>query len=151
MLLRVQIPVLPLTVAGASHWTCEPQCSHLWKAVPANHSLMESPGGWVVKNLPAMQKTKVWSLHWENPCSKKWQPTPVFLPGKSQGQRSLAGHSSWSHRDLETRQYQSLTYFVILRIQRETHFHGGFSWVRPCLAIKHYIRIDSDHYVKKNW
>ena len=26
----------------------------------------------------------------------KWQPTPVFLPGKSHGQRSLAGHSSWS-------------------------------------------------------
>ena len=25
----------------------------------------------------------------------KWQPTPVFLPGKSHGQRSLAGYSSW--------------------------------------------------------
>ena len=23
----------------------------------------------------------------------KWQPTPVFLPGESHGQRSLAGHS----------------------------------------------------------
>ena len=27
--------------------------------------------------------------------SRKWQPTPVFLPGKSHGQRSLAGYSSW--------------------------------------------------------
>ena len=27
------------------------------------------------------------------PWSRKWQPTPVFLPGESQGQRSLAGHS----------------------------------------------------------
>ena len=25
--------------------------------------------------------------------SRKWQPTPVFLPGKSHGQRSLAGYS----------------------------------------------------------
>ena len=27
------------------------------------------------------------------PWSRKWQPTPVFLPGKSHGQRSLAGYS----------------------------------------------------------
>ena len=26
------------------------------------------------------------------------QPTPVFLPGESHGQRSLAGYSSWDHR-----------------------------------------------------
>ena len=35
------------------------------------------PGGSVVKNLPA----------------RKWQPTPVFLPGESHGQRRLAGYS----------------------------------------------------------
>ena len=27
---------------------------------------------------------------------RKWQSTPVFLPGKSHGQRSLAGYSPWS-------------------------------------------------------
>ena len=31
------------------------------------------------------------------PWRKKWQPTPVFLPGKSHGQRSLAGYSSRVH------------------------------------------------------
>ena len=29
------------------------------------------------------------------PWRRKWQPTPVFLPGKSHGQRSLVGYSSW--------------------------------------------------------
>ena len=29
------------------------------------------------------------------PCRRKWQPTPVFLLGKSHGQRRLAGHSPW--------------------------------------------------------
>ena len=29
----------------------------------------------------------------KTPWSRKWQPTPVFLPGKSHGQRSLAGYS----------------------------------------------------------
>ena len=29
---------------------------------------------------------------------RKWQPTPVSLPGESYGQRSLAGSSPWGHR-----------------------------------------------------
>ena len=28
----------------------------------------------------------------------KWQPTLVFLPGKSRGQRSLEGYSAWGHK-----------------------------------------------------
>ena len=28
-----------------------------------------------------------------------WQPTPVFLPGKSPGQRSLVGSSPWGHKE----------------------------------------------------
>ena len=33
-------------------------------------------------------------MHWR----RKWQPTPVFLPGESQGQRSLVGCHLWGHR-----------------------------------------------------
>ena len=32
------------------------------------------------------------------PWRRKWQPTPVFLPGKSHGERSLAGYSPWGCR-----------------------------------------------------
>ena len=32
------------------------------------------------------------------PWRRAWQPTPVFLPGESHGQRSLAGYSPWGHR-----------------------------------------------------
>ena len=28
----------------------------------------------------------------------QWQPTPVFLPGKSHGQRNLVGYSPWGHK-----------------------------------------------------
>ena len=31
----------------------------------------------------------------------KWQPTPVFLPGKSYGQKSLVGYSPWGHKELD--------------------------------------------------
>ena len=47
----------------------------------------------LVKNPPAMQETWVWSLGWEIPWRREWQPTPVFLPGESHGQRSLEGYS----------------------------------------------------------
>ena len=32
------------------------------------------------------------------PCSRKWQPTPVFLPGKSHGHRSLVSYSPWGRK-----------------------------------------------------
>ena len=35
---------------------------------------------------------------WKIPWRKKWQPIPVFLPGKSHGQRSLAGYSPSDHK-----------------------------------------------------
>ena len=44
------------------------------------------------------QETQVQSLRGKIPWSRKWQPPPVFLPGKSHGQRSLAGLSPWGHR-----------------------------------------------------
>ena len=42
----------------------------------------------------------VWEvlLSQEDPLEKKMQPTPVFLPGNSHGQRSLVGYSQWGHK-----------------------------------------------------
>ncbi|XP_070322048.1 coiled-coil domain-containing protein 191 isoform X4 [Odocoileus virginianus] len=54
----------------------------------------------LVKNLPAMQETWVQFLGWEDPPERKWQPTPLFLPGESHGQRSLAGYSPWHCKNL---------------------------------------------------
>ena len=36
------------------------------------------------------------------PWRRKWQPAPIFLPGKSHGQRSLVGCSPLSHKELDT-------------------------------------------------
>ena len=59
------------------------------------------PGGSVVKNPPAMQGTRVQPRIRKVPWSRerwKWQPTPVPLPGKSHGQRSLGGRSPEGHK-----------------------------------------------------
>ena len=42
------------------------------------------------------------------PWRRTWQPTPVFLPGKSHEQRSLMGYSPWAHKDPDT-QFSSVT------------------------------------------
>ena len=55
------------------------------------------PGGLAVKNPPAKQETRVWSWVRKIPWRRKWQPTPVFLPGKFHGQR-LTGYSPWGHK-----------------------------------------------------
>ena len=42
------------------------------------------------------------SLGWEDPLEEGMTPTPVFLPGESHGQRSLAGYSSWDCKESDT-------------------------------------------------
>ena len=52
------------------------------------------PGGSMVKNLPAMQETRAGSLGQTDPMipwRREWQPTPLFLPGKSHGKKELGG------------------------------------------------------------
>ena len=50
----------------------------------------------MVKNLPAMQETRVQSLGQEDLLEKGMATTtPIFLPGKFRGLRSLVGYSPW--------------------------------------------------------
>ena len=51
-----------------------------------------------------------WHLPWYTlmiPWRRKWQPTPVFLPGKSHGQRRLAGYSPWGCKELDMTEWLS--------------------------------------------
>ena len=59
----------------------------------------------MVKNPPANIagiRDVAQSLDLEDPLRRKWQPTPVFLPGKSHGQRSLVGTVHGVAKDLDT-------------------------------------------------
>ena len=64
----------------------------------------------MVNNLPAMQETQVQSLFQEDPL-EKGMATPVFLPGKSHGQRSLVGYSPWCPKESDTT--ERLTLFIV--------------------------------------
>ena len=64
------------------------------------------PGGLVVKNPPANAgDTRLTGFDpWVGkiPWRRKWQPSPVFLPGKSHGQRSLVGYCPLGHKESDT-------------------------------------------------
>ena len=49
-----------------------------------------------------MQETRVWSLGQEVPLEKEMAITPVLLPEKFHGWRSLVGYSPWGCKELDT-------------------------------------------------
>ena len=55
-----------------------------------------------IKHLSAMQETQIRSLGWEDALEKEMAATPVFLPGKSHGLRSLVGYRPWGRKDSDT-------------------------------------------------
>ena len=55
-----------------------------------------------IKHLSAMQETRVRSLGWEDALEKEMAATPVFLPGKSHGSRSLVGYRPWGRKESDT-------------------------------------------------
>ena len=77
-----------------------------------------SPVAQTVKNLPAMRRPGFHSWVGKIPLRRAWQPTPVFLPGESHGQRSLAGYSPWGRESDMTEQLS-------------TH-----EWLRICLPMQ---------------
>ena len=66
------------------------------------HYIWESLVAQRVKRLPAMQETRDDPWVGNIPWRRKWQTTPVFLPGKFHGWRSLVGCSPWGRKGSDT-------------------------------------------------
>ena len=69
-----------------------------------------------IKNSSAKQEMWVQSLIKKIPWRRKWQTTPVFLLGKSHGQRSLVGYSPWGcqrvRHDSVSKQQEQQQYYI---------------------------------------
>ena len=71
------------------------------------------------------------------PWSRKWQPVPVFLPGKFYGQRSLAAYSPWDHRESDMTKWLSTTHTgaMLLNQVKSVHWKDWcWSWSSNTLA-----------------
>ena len=81
----------------------------------------------MVKNLPAMQETQAHPWVGKVPWRRKWQPTPVFLLGKSHGQRSLVSYNPWGHKELDM--IEQLTH---TSVWGEERVYMGLDYVNFC-------------------
>ena len=59
---------------------------------------LQSIGSWTVGHDWATSLSRFTFMHWR----RKWQPTPVFLPGESQGWGSMVGCRLWGRTDPDT-------------------------------------------------
>ena len=117
------------------------------------------PGGSVVKNPPtnAGDRGLIPRLG-RAPWRRKWRPTPVFLPGRSHGQRSLSSCSLWSHKrvghDLAANQQRAPSAVVALLLPAKflpvmcysCKSPGGVScmlWKTASLATKGHLSVSS--------
>ena len=73
-----------ITLAWKIPWTVEP-------------GRLQSMGSRRVRHDWATSLSLFTYMHWR----RKWQPTPLFLPGESQGQQSLVGCRLWGHTELD--------------------------------------------------
>ena len=79
----------------------------LGQKFPLQYSCLENPmdgGAWqaavhgVAKSRTRLSDFTFTFMHWR----RKWQPTPEFLPGESQGWRTLVGCHLWGHTESDT-------------------------------------------------
>ena len=88
-----------------------------------------------VKDPPTMQETQetwVKSLFRKICSRRKWQPTPVFLPGKSHGQRSLASYSPKGCEELDTAEHLCPPADIPLRLRIAVRWPGPSLQVSLC-------------------
>ena len=72
---------------------------------------LQSKGSWRVRHDWATSLSLFTFMHWR----RKWHPTPVLLPGKSHGRRSLVGCSPRDHEESDTTE--------------QPHFHFSLSCI----------------------
>ena len=79
----------------------------MWQVTPLQYSCLENPmdgGAWkaavhgVAEGQTRLSDFTFTFMHWR----RKWQPTPVFLPGESQGRGSLVGCRLWGRTESDT-------------------------------------------------
>ena len=62
------------------------------------------------------------------PWRRKWQSIPVFLPGKSHGQRNLAGYTPGAHKESDTTQWLNNKTPLILMTNTCSYCYHIFTW-----------------------
>ena len=114
------------------------------------HTAQASQVVLLVKNLPANAEDirDMGSIPGKIPWRRVWQSTPIFLPGKFHGQRSLVGYSPWGHEELDTTEFTHTACRIsVLWPEIEPGPWPGTLTRLPGNPSKaHYLTLDDDNY-----
>ena len=73
---------------------------------------------------------------------RKWQPTPVFLPGKSHGQRSLVGYSPWGCKESDTSEQLNTHVRTLEKMPSSGKTSRGLGQVLPQCCLPHLFCVE---------
>ena len=93
------------------------------------------PRGAMVKNPPAHAGEKRCGFDLragKTPWRRAWQPTPVFLPGESHAQRSLAGYGPWGRKESDMTEHTHTPMNNLLKITLIHQHHRHYTLLRLC-------------------
>ena len=91
-----------------------------WKLPWMEEPRLQSMGSRRVRHDWATSLSLFTFMHWR----RKWQPTPAFLPGESQGQRSLVGCRLWGRRESDTTEQLSSSSSMCLKREKSASLSG---------------------------
>ena len=120
---RLQCSCLENPMDGGAWWAAVHEFAQSWTWLKRLSSSSSSSSG--KESTYQCRRCGFDSWSEKIPWRRKWQPIPVFLPGKPHGQRSLVGYSPWGSRRVEhnlaTEQQQQLWSVSSLSLGRETY------------------------------
>ena len=98
-------------------------CTFLKPSLSTSDFIRTSLVAQMVKHLPTKWRPRfdpwVRKIFWR----RKWQPTPVLLPRKSHGQRSLVGYSPWGCRESDMTEQLNFSNFFAKILFRFSHYN----------------------------
>ena len=107
---------------GHKEWVTELNWTELkeYQGLPVWHSSKES-----TCQCRRLRRHGFDSWVWKIPWKRKWQPTPVFLPGKSHGWRSLVAYSPQDCKESDTTEWLHYLYFwFLLHLQNKMYLQN---------------------------
>ena len=120
-------------------WTCMSYVSYIGRRVLYHSHLLGSPWAIIICSFVEGIRLSRWLRWWriclqckrtefdpwlrKIPLRRKWQPTPVFLPGESHGQRSLVGYHPWGRKESDVTEQLILSFVegIVQRVLTGAH------------------------------
>ena len=99
-----------------------------------------------LKHLPASRRPGFDPWVGKIPWRRKWQPTPVFLPGESHGWRNLVGYSPRGHKESELEQSLASAFPWQMSLTCILFLKSGLVW-KDVIGFSSFPQLDGTHFI----